>query len=370
MHINISRFFPTILLQDALFSHHRLHQNLYYSIILHDLICVPMSGLTLSNDIFPLCAVIRIENVFPKNIRVSDRKREPDTEFIMLVKSGEKMYFYLNLRSELSEGETNKFIDFWTNNHPGRIVSIRKNTVEMEAPHQFLELVKRVDRIPLARVSPNILRNGPDTYLRIEFSKYSNIEVSKTVFDMLDNDPLNATTLEYLGENIISVPYILHFRPDMGMPLRRFTSVTTIWESGSEHISSVYNGFFLNDGKYVPKMLSSNSTDVLIIKPESIELKGDMKIRCQDSESGLAEVELKSGYLSDLLNEIVKSYSSPLLYGGENHNGKSMRYYVLDTDLASVFLKALSRFWNMPGRKNFKNYLYRIENLENLLKES
>jgi hypothetical protein len=41
---------------------------------------------------------------------------------------------------------------------------------------------------------------------------------------------------------------------------------------------------------------------------------------------------------------------------------------VLDTDLASVFLKALSRFWQMPGNREFNNYLYRIQNLEDLFK--
>lgn len=327
-----------------------------------------MSELNLSNRIFPLCAVIRIDNVFPKNIRVSDRKHEPDTQFMMLVKSGEKMHLFLNLKTDLSEGEANKFIDFWTNGRSGRIVSIRKNIVEMEAPDQILELAKRMDQIPLARVAPNILRNRSDVYISIEFCRRSSIEVSGVVFKMLAADPLNNTTLEYFGENLMDAPYLLHPREDMDLPLSNFTSVTTLWEPGNENLSTVYNGFFLNDGNYVPKRLSSNSNDVLIIKTDGNEILGDMEVHCKDSESGLAEVELKSGYLSDLFNEIIKSYSGPLFYGGENRNGKSVRYYVLDTDLTPVFLKALSRFWQMPGRKEFKNYIYRIQNLEDLMK--
>ena len=366
MHINISRFFLTGLLQDVLFSQALLHQNLYYAKLLHGLICIHPSGLTLSNNIFPLCAVIRIEGVFPKNIRVSDRRREPDTQFVLFAKSGDKLHFYLNLKTDLSEGEANKFIDFWTNVRSGSIVSIRKNIAEIEAPDPIMDLVNRVNQIPLARVAPNILRNRSDIYISLEFCKYSRIDVSRAIFKVLNDDPLNTTTLEYFGENLTDAPYLLHTRAEMGMPLGNLTSVTTVWEPGNESLSSVYNGFFLNDGKYVPKMLSSNSNDVLILKMNNSEILGDLKIHCQDKESGLAEVELKSGYLSDLLNEIIKSYSGPLFYGGENRNGKSMRYYVLDTDLTSVFLKALSRFWQMPGRKEFKNYIYRIENLDAL----
>jgi|GEM_PF-5266127 len=327
-----------------------------------------MSELTLSNNVFPLCAVIRIENVFPKNIKISDRKHEPDTMFMMLAKSGEDLHFYMNIMSELSEVEENKLIDFWKTTHSGRIISIKRNIVEMEVPVNILDLVTSVDKIPLARVAPNIMRNGSDMYLSLEFCKYSSIDVSRVIFQMLDNDPLNTKTLEYFGENTKDLPYLLHTYQEMGLPLRNFTSVTTVWESAGEALSSVYSGFFLNDGKYVPKVLSDNSNDILIIKLDSGEIKGEPKIRCLDPESGLAEVELKSGYLSDLINEIVKAYSGPLFYGGENLNGRSMRYYVLNTDLTSVFLKALSRFWKMPGRIEFKNYLYRIENLENFMK--
>ena len=368
MHINISRFFLTGLLQDVLFSQALLHQNLYYAKLLHGLICIHASGLTLSNNIFPLCAVIRIEGVFPKNIRVSDRRHEPDTQFMLLAKFGEKLHFYLNVKSKLSQGEENMFIDFWTNTHSGRIINIKEGIVEMEAPGQILDLVNMIDRVPLARVSPNILRNGPDIYLRLEFCKYSSTDVSSIVFHMLGDNPPNTTTLEYFGENIINIPFLHHSRPDLVLPLRHFTSVITMWEPGNLPLSSVYNGFFLNDGEFVPKMLSCDTNDILIIKPERDEIRGDLNILCHDSESGLAEVELKSGYISDLMNEVFKSYSGPLLYGGEIHNGSSMRYYVLDTDLASVFLKALSRFWQMPGNREFNNYLYRIQNLEDLFK--
>lgn len=329
-----------------------------------------MTELTLSNSIFPLCAVIRIENVFPKSIKISDRKHEPDTMFMMLAKSGEELYFYMNIMSELSEVEENRFIDFWKNTHSGRIVSIKRNIAELEDPASILDIVNRMEKIPLARVAPNILRNGSDMYLSLEFCKYSSVEVGEMVFEMLKDDPLNTRTLEYFGENTNNIPYLLQKYHEMGFPLRKFTSVTTVWESANESLSSVYSGFFLNDGKYVPKILSSNSKDVIIIKPDGDEINGELKIRCHDRDSGLAEVELESGYLSDLLNEIIKSYSGPLFYGGQNLKGKSMRYYVLNTDLTSAFLKALSRFWKMPGRIEFKNYLYRIENLENLMKEA
>jgi len=327
-----------------------------------------MSELTLSNNILPLCAVIRIENVFPKNIKISDRKHERETMFIMLARSGEDLHFYMNIMPELSEVEKNKFIDFWKNTHSGRIVSIRRNVVEMEVPDSIKDLVSEVDKIPLARVAPNIMRNGSDMYLSLEFCKYSSIDVSRAIFQMLDNDPLNTKTLEYFGENTKDLPYLLHTYQEIGLPLQDFTLITTVWESADASPSSVYSGFFLNDGKYVPKVLSDNSNDILIIKLESVEIKGEVRILCHDPESGLAEVELKSGYLSDLLNEIVKAYSGPFFYGGENINGKSMRYYVLNTDITSVFLKALSRFWKMPGRTEFKNYIYRIENLEDLMK--
>ncbi len=326
-----------------------------------------MSKVTMSNNILPLCAVIRINGIFPKSIRVTERKQEPDTQFLLLAKTGEKFLFYLNLKSELSEGEIRKFTDFWTNANSERILSVKHNIVEMEVPDQIQTFLEEMGKIPLARVAPNVLRNGTDMYINLEFCEYSRKNVSKVVLEILDADFPNSRSLEYFGESREDIPDLLHKYSVLGLPLRDFTTVTTVWECGDVAVSSVYSGFFLNDGDYVPKTLSTDSHDVLIVKHGNKEIKGDLVIRCQDEESGLAEVELKSGYLSDLLNEIIKSYSGPLFYAGKTIHGKSLRYYILDTDLTSVFIKALSEFWNMRDRKNFKNYIYRIENLEDTM---
>ncbi|WP_393970624.1 hypothetical protein OXIME_000848 [Oxyplasma meridianum] len=327
-----------------------------------------MTELTLSNNVLPLCAIIKIENVFPKNIRVSDRKHEPNTMFMMLAMSQENLNLYMSIISHLSEAETNKFVDFWKITHFGRKININRNIVEMEVPVIVENLVNKVNKIPLARVAPNILRRGSDMYLSLEFCNYSSTEMSRVIFEMLDDDPSNINTLEYFGDSPRDVPFLLHKYFDLGFPIRDFMSITTVMEPNPESVSSDYSGFFLNQGKFVPKLLSGKSNDVFIIKLGSNEIRGDLKILCHDHESGLAEVEIKSGFLSDLLNEIIKGPSGSLFYGGENLNGKSMRYYVINTDLMPVFLKELSRFWKMPGRKALRKYLYKIEKLESKIK--
>ena len=322
----------------------------------------------MGNRIFPLCAVIRINGIFPKNIRISERKKEPDTQFLLLARSTDKFLFYLNLKSEISEGEMRKFSEFWTSEHSGTVLSINNNIVEMEVPDQLNNIMEKMVNVPLARVSPNVLRNGSDLYMSLEFCEYSSREVSNIVLEILDADFSNPRSLEYFGEYDRELPFLLNIYSESGLSLRNFTMVTTVWESGNEAISSVYDGFFLNDGNYVPKILSTGSNDILVIKPYNEEIVGNSSIKCHDKESKLAEVELKSGYLSDLLREIIKTYSGPLFYAGKTEGGKSFRYYILDTDLTPVFLKALSRFWNMDERKNYINYIYRIENLEDSLK--
>ena len=322
----------------------------------------------MGNRIFPLCAVIRINGIFPKNIRISERKKEPDTQFLLLARSVDKFLFYLNLKSEISEGEMRKFSEFWTSEHSGNVLSINNNIVEMEVPDQLKNLMEKMVNVPLARVSPNVLRNGSDLYISLEFCEHSSREVSNIVLEILDADFSNPWSLEYFGEYDRELPYLLNVYSESGLSLRNFTMVTTIWEPGNEVISSVYDGFFLNDGNYVPKILSTDSNDILVIKPYDEEILGNSSIKYHDKESNLAEVGLKSGYLSDLLHEVIKTYSGPLFYAGKTESGKSFRYYILDTDLTPVFLKALSRFWNMSERKNYINYIYRIENLEDSLK--
>lgn len=320
-----------------------------------------------SNETLKNCTIIRIQNLLPKKIKISDVNAELKDSFMFLARSDSRLLAYENLGFAPTKLETDILKKFIRNWGGGENVEVRNEVLEMELPSFLTPFHAEIDKIPGCRISPNLLRIGGDVFLTIEYHDTVRKQVSDTVMRFLSADHLFDKKLVYTGRQEGKLPYILKFYEQNGNDLDRFFMITTVWEFNPEDIRKQNNGVFQNSGSYVPKCFVNDSRDKLIFKTESLEIQGEGRYEVIDQDEKIVEIEIKSKFFSDFYDEVIMKYSGSIFCHMEVSKTRQVSYYLVDMNYQNLFLKGIQNNWKREARADHINYISSARKLSDYL---
>lgn len=319
-----------------------------------------------NQNIMDYCAVIVLKNIHSKHLKAHEIKVGEKDHFHFMGRKEDKYLIYQNVGSELSEPEyeaLKRYVKTWGG---GESVDCVNGILQIEAPRFMWEFLERVNKIPGCRIAPNTLQNEGDAYISIEFQEINQIEVSKAIMDFLTADHIFAKELIYFGPQNVNLPHILSIYEEFGNTLRNFSVIKTVWQSENDDLSKQNMGIFLNKGFFLPKYFVDHQTDRLISKLESIDIKGDAEYKIVDEEKKIVEFNVQSKFFSDFYKEVIEHYSGPIFYSLQSDGRRLTNTYVVERNVQQLFMRGLSRHWNLPARKNHKNFISEVGYLDQL----
>ncbi|MFG1519013.1 MAG: hypothetical protein AAE977_00855 [Thermoplasmataceae archaeon] len=306
-----------------------------------------------SSEILDQCAVIMLEDRFPKLIRIRDKEIFLDNTFFFTNIEEGKMYTYRNLGINLMEidmanlAETPEF-------DRGSMSVIGNSILRVEVDNYFMGTLDRINKIAGCRMNPNILSHSRDAYVQIEFSENSRQKVSKLLLEAIPKMPMKGELI-YMGRHPENMPYIVKLFTETGGSISDLFLVSTEWHMRKENMEKENSGVFMNTGRFIPKYFTSGINDTLIFLAESAGMKGESETNVEVRSSRLFELETKTHYFTDFNREVLAPYYGSLFYEAEVHGNVLTSYYVIDRKLSSLFLTGLERHWALPERKDHYN---------------
>lgn len=320
-----------------------------------------------SNETLRNCTIIRIQNLLPKKIKISDVNSELKDGFMFLARDESRLLAYENLGFFPTKLETDILKKFIKNSGGGESVEVRNEVLEMELPSFLTPFYSEIETIPGCRVSPNLLRIGGDVFFTIEYHETVRKQVSDAVMRFISADHIFDKKLVYTGKQGDKLPYVLQLYEQNGNDLDNFFMITTVWEFDPEQIRSQNSGVFQNIGNYVPKCFVNDSRDKLIFKTESLEIKGEGKYVVIDENERIIEVEIKSKFFSDFYNEVIRKYSGSIFCHMEVSQTMQTSYYIVDMKYQNLFLKGIHNNWKRDARSDHTNYISSARKLSDCL---
>lgn len=326
--------------------------------------------LPFSNQILDNCTVLRIHDLFPKKIRLSETNSTLNDGFLFLAFSESKPLVYHNLGFEPTEAEASnlkKYLSMWG---AGNEINIRNGILEMSVPTFLNPFLEEINKIPGCRVSPNLLRIEGDVYFSIEYSHAVNWQVSDAVMTFLSQNHIFLKELVYTGANNAKIPFLINLYRNKGNDLDNLFLIRTTWKIKEEDKQNQNQGFFQNTGSYVPKFFIDGSSDKLIFKSDTDEIKGEGVIETVDEAGKLFEVEIRSAFFSDFYNEVIRQYSGPIFVTMQITNGYQISSYIVERQYQGLFVRGLLKHWRREARSDHMNYISAADGLNSILENN
>lgn len=323
-----------------------------------------------SNQILDNCTVIRIHDLFPKRIRLSETNSTLNDGFLFLAFSDDKSLVYHNLGFEPTEVEASnlrKYMSMWG---AGNEINIRNGILEMSVPSFLNPFFEEINKIPGCRISPNLLRIEGDVYISIEYSHIVSWQVSNAVMTFLSQNHIFLKELIYSGNNNGKIPYLLNLYRSKGNDLDNLFMIRTTWKINEEDMKNQNQGFFLNSGRYVPKFFINGISDKLIFKSDYSVIKGGGTSESIDPSDNLFEVEIRSAFFSDFYKEVIRYYSGPIFVTMQISNGFHISSYIIERQYQRLFVTGLLKHWKRDARSNHVNYISAAFGLNSVLENN
>ena len=308
-------------------------------------------------------AVIKLNYIFPKYLQARDIRIGEADNFILMGKRSGNWNIYRRLYHDLSETERSALVDFALKNGLDTFV-LQGRTMSVSLPAELAAFLDNINSTIGCRVSPVSLLSNGDIYLCIEFEMSQSSYVSKVIMDYLRSKHGLDVNLIFYGRYAEKVPYIFNIYRNLGNSLGNLTLVETRWEYNDTKIDLENNGLFLNHGILMPKQFSDATTEKILLKLESPEVKGKIDAISLPGESRLAEANLKSSFFNDFYLNVIIEYSGPIFFTAKSDATGLTCYYTVETDARDSFLLGLFRHWSLEGRHNHVNFLVQVRNLD------
>lgn len=308
-----------------------------------------------SSDVLDQCAVIRLEDRFPREVGIQGRNIILESQFFFTTLDNGVLYSYRNLQNSLSEIDKlnlEKSPEF----KRSRMSILGNSVLKIRSEDDLLAPLNRINDIMGCRVNPNILSHSQDAYVQIEFSENVREQVSKLLLEVIPAMP-SVTELIYMGKQPDDMPYLMKLFTELGGNINDLFLVKTEWHMRQENKERENSGVFMNEGKFIPKYFTNTASDTLIFSLKSPDIRGKPQVNEINSDSNVAELGTETNFFSDFYNEVVSAYYGTLFYEAEVRDNVLTSYYIIDRKLSSVFLSGLQKHWNLPKRKDHFNVL-------------
>ncbi len=322
-----------------------------------------------SNETLESCTIIKIENLMPKDLGLSEGNSVIRDGFMFIFRDGKGLRAYMNLGFEPTEAEKESMSNFLMTWGGGEHSEVHNTILEMEFPEFVKPFYERLNAIPGCRIDPNVYHSSGDVYVSVEYNRSVAKEVNHTITDFLIRDHLFSKKLIYSGPQNSVLPCLLQMYASNGNSLGNFLLVKTVWEFDPEQIKGQNDGVLQNVGTYVPKEFSEGQKEALIFKTGGSELKGNSKGQVVSKEDNIVEFNVKSRFFMDFSREVIRRYSGPIFLHIELAEERQVSYYIVERELQIPFLKGLTEYWGKPVRSDHVNYIETAFSLEDAIKK-
>ncbi len=313
--------------------------------------------------ILDLCAVLELQDVNPKFLKVGELRLGERDHFHLLGNEGGKWFFYRRIRNELNLEERELLQEHASRMGMGLVLEGATNIIKMAIPEPQGKFYSDINKIAGCRISPITFQRSGSVFISIEFPSTRRTEISDLVMDYISGDLPFKRRLVYVGPSRGNLPYLLNMYSATGNSLGDLILVKTQWAFSGDEKGSEVGGIFQNKGILVPKQFVIGGTDELIWKLESTDIMGNVAQEVVDEKNGIVEMKVTSRYFSDFYRNLVKNYCGVSFFGIRCENEMLVNYFIVEKHTIQDFLRGLYMQWSSEARKNHHNYLVEVRNL-------
>lgn len=307
-------------------------------------------------------AIIRLHAFFPGYLLAKDIRGGEADNFCMLGKRNSRWYLYRRFAQSLSSNEKAALTDYFTGND-FQTAELHDKTVTVSMSDLISDFLDRINGISGCRLSPVSLQTKGDIYLCVEFEMSQSREVSSAVLGFITSYRRLDASLVYYGKYISNIPYILRMYLEKGNSPTRLTHVETRWEFMDAGIEVENEGLFMNRGTIIPKQFSDSSSETIVMRLDSPEVKGGIHATHTYPGSRVVEILLKSGFFRDFYLNVILEYSGPIFYSSRCDGTGLTNNFIIDSAAKDSFIFGLFRNWSQERRVRHVNFITQVRNL-------
>lgn len=318
----------------------------------------------INSPVLDNCAVLEIRNIFPEHLEIGELKLPSKDHFHFLVKDSSGWSLYQNAGRTLTEQELGILVNRL---HEQKWLEQPRSNGQMLAISVSAYLQDFMDRLaetPGARVNPNVLQKGGSIYVAIEFDESCRKKTSDLLLDYAGDPDHNERSIVYFGKQKTGLSRLLSLYDNNGNTSESFILIQTIWKYTPEITASQVSGVFQNHGVFAPKFFSEKGDITMIARLEDGEIKGNVKSVEIGSEKNMYEIVFESHFLNDFYENVIMNYSGPIFYRIVTDAEKMRSFYIVDSRIRDKFIQSLTRYWNLPPRKDHDNSIELIDTYE------
>jgi hypothetical protein len=310
-------------------------------------------------------AIIKLNSIFPKYLNAKDIRIGEVDSFSFIGKRKDRWNLDRRISEDLSESEKSALVNYAVT-HGLDSFTLRGKTMSISLSAELSAFLDGLNAIVGCRVLPVSLLSNGYIYLCLEFQMIQSRQVSRLIMGYFRGNHEYNDNLIFYGRYAGKLPYILSLYKKLGNSLANLTLVESRWEYGGSMRETDAEGLFLNYGTLMPKQFSDSAVEDIILKLESHEKRGSFEAISVPGDPYLIEARLKSSFFNDFYMNVITEYGGPIFYTAKSDEKGLTSYYVVQADAKESFLEGLFRFWSLSGRREHKNYLVQVRNLDHV----
>ncbi len=314
-------------------------------------------------QILDSCAIIRLNALFPKYLLAKDIKIGESDQFSFLGKLNGNWHLYRRHEKSLSGNEKAALVDY-ARKSGLKTFDLHDKIMSVSMNDEMSSFIDGINAITGCRLSPVLLQTQGDVYLCIEFDMSHSRDVSNAVLGFLAAGSRSDASLIYYGRYTGKIPYLLRMYLEKGNSPSNLTLVETRWEFMDDRIDIENEGLFMNTGTIIPKEFSDSSSETIVMRLDSPEVKGSMHVTHLYPESEIVEILLKSGYFHDFFLNVILEYSGPIFYTSHCDGKGLTNNFIIDTSAKDSFLFGLFENWSKERRVKHVNLITQVRTLQ------
>lgn len=322
------------------------------------------------NQILDKCAIIRIDNLFPKVIHLPEFNYGFNNMFMLLAREKGAYSLFKDIGHEMTDAEILRLkntLDMWDNN----AVAFKGNSIiQIKLPDPFQTFLTKINDIVGARVTPAFLILDGNMFIQIEFDASSNSEVSKNILKINETLENFVISVEYFGDQSIELSSILNLYLEKECDQYKIEVIKTKWMITERERFDENEGLFQNLGIIIPKYFGDENISKLVFRCKESEIRGNFDYRIINKEKKLFEITVKSSFMGDFYRNVIEQYYGAASIRVDVTESEVISYYLVEKHLLDKFYMGMERHWEEAVRENHKNYIQRVNTLKETLTSS
>ncbi len=321
-----------------------------------------------SNQVLNKCTIIRIDDLFPRGVYLSEVHYGFDNIFMLLIRENGIYTLYKDIGYTMSEAEMvhfNNTLEMWDKD----FVSFKNNSiVQIILPESFQDFIDGINNIGGARISPAVLILEGNMYLQIEFDESVNFEVSRKILDIRRTMNSFTITPVYYGKQSEESTFLFTMYLENEDKSSNMQVVCTKWQITTEERVEQNMGVFQNAGFFLPKYFGNENGVVLLFRGNEAEMLGDFDYKLINKKTNLFEVYVKSNFMKDFYRDVIEQYYGATFFMLEVNHSEVICYYIVEKNLISNFYAGIERHWQEVSRNKHSNFVDSVKDLNEIVK--